>query len=50
MRNGTKWADTYLVEVSKGIVSLGIAQDTVAQPAGHTVARAPTKAFDWSGY
>jgi len=50
VRRGTAWADQYLADISKGIVSLGVTTDTVAQPAGRTVARAPDKAFDWGGY
>lgn len=50
IRRGTAWADQYLVDVSKGIVSLGVTDTAVAQPAGSTVARAPAKAFDWGGY
>lgn len=50
VRNGTRWADDYLVQLSKGVVSLGAVDTVVAQPAGHTVARAPAKAFDWAGY
>lgn len=50
LRRGTAWADQYLVDVSKGIVSLGQADGDVAQPAGRTVARAKPKAFNWEGY
>lgn len=50
LRNGTKWADDYLVAVSKGTVSLGAQDTAVAQPAGRTVARTQAKAFDWARY
>ncbi len=50
VRKGTQWADDYLRDLSKGVVSLGGADATVAQPAGHMVTRAQTKTFDWSGY
>jgi phage gp36-like protein len=50
VRNGTKWADTYLVDLSKGIVSLGQADTDVAQPAGRVVTNSPGKAFDWGSY
>lgn len=50
LRKGTAWADQYLVDVSKGIVSLGQADGDVVQPPGRTVARAKPKAFDWGSY
>lgn len=50
LRAGTKWADQYLVDLSKGIVSLGQVDTAVAQEPGRTVARAPDKRFDWDGY
>ncbi len=50
LRRGTQWADDYLTAISRGTVSLGVADVAVAQPAGRTLARAPAKAFDWSGY
>lgn len=50
LRVGTKWADAYLVELSKGIVSLGQVDTEVAQAPGQTAARAQPKAFDWGGY
>lgn len=50
LRDGTKWADAYLVDVSKGVVSLGQADTAVAQAPGQTVARAQPKAFDWGAY
>lgn len=50
VRNGTKWADDYLRDLSKGVVSLGGLDATVAQPAGRMVSRAQAKAFDWGGY
>ncbi len=50
LRRGTQWADDYLVAISKGTVSLGVADVAVAQPPGRTLGRAPDKAFDWAGY
>lgn len=50
LRDGTKWADQYLVDLSKGIVSLGQVDTTVAQAPGQTVARSQPKAFDWGAY
>ncbi len=50
LRRGAAWADQYLVDLSKGIVSLGGADNDVAQPAGHMVTRAPGSAFDWGQY
>ncbi|HOE41288.1 MAG TPA: DUF1320 family protein [Rhodoferax sp.] len=50
VRNGTKWADDYLRDLNKGVVSLGAVDDTVATPAGRMVSRVPDKAFDWDGY
>ncbi len=50
VRKGTQWADDYLRDLSKGVVSLGAVDDTVATPAGRMVSRTPAKAFDWAGY
>ncbi|MGS5089067.1 phage protein Gp36 family protein [Hydrogenophaga sp. A37] len=50
LRRGTAWADQYLVDVSKGIVSLGQADTAVAQAPGQTVARSQAKRFEWDGY
>jgi phage gp36-like protein len=50
LRNGTKWADQYLADLSKGVVSLGQVDTAVAQPAGRTVSKAPPKSFDWQTY
>jgi phage gp36-like protein len=50
VRKGTAWADAYLVDVSKGVVSLGQVDTTVAQAPGQTAARAQPKAFDWGAY
>lgn len=50
LRRGAAWADQYLVDLSKGVVSLGGADNEVAQPAGHVVTRAPSSAFDWGRY
>lgn len=48
--SGTAWADQYLVDVSKGIVSLGQVDTAVAQAPGQTVARSSSKRFDWEAY
>lgn len=48
--SGTAWADQYLVDVSKGIVSLGQVDTAVAQAPGQTVARTGSKRFDWDAY
>lgn len=50
VRNGTKWADDYLRDLSKGVVSLGGLDATVAQPGGRMVSRVVPKAFDWGSY
>lgn len=50
VRKGTAWADQYLVDVSKGVVSLGVVDTAVAQAPGQTVSRAPAKTFSWDGY
>lgn len=50
LRRGTAWADQYLVDVSKGIVSLGQVDTAVAQAPGQTVARSQAKRFEWDGY
>ena len=50
VRKGTQWAHDYLRDLSKGVVSLGAVDVTVAQPAGHVITRVPAKAFDWAGY
>jgi len=50
VRKGCQWADDYLRDISKGVVSLGAVDATVAQPAGHVTSRVPAKAFDWDGY
>lgn len=50
IRNGAKWAEDYLMALAKGQVSLGQLDTEVAAPAGHTVARTQSKAFDWDGY
>lgn len=47
---GTKWADDYLRDLSKGVVSLGAMDTAVATPAGRTQVRTPPKAFDWGAY
>ena len=50
LRKGTQWADDYLRDLSRGVVSLGGADTMVATPAGRMATRAPTKAFDWERY
>ena len=50
LRRGAAWADQYLVDLSKGVVSLGGADTEVAQPAGRMVTRAPHGSFDWGRY
>lgn len=50
LRRGTAWADQYLADVSKGVVSLGQIDTTVSQAPGQTVARSQGKRFDWGGY
>ena len=50
LRRGSAWADQYLVDLNKGVVSLGGTDTEVAQPAGHVVTRAPSSAFDWGRY
>lgn len=50
LRRGAAWADQYLVDLSKGTVSLGGADTEVAQPAGHVVTRSPSSSFDWGRY
>lgn len=50
LRRGAAWADQYLVDLSKGVVSLGGTDTEVAQPAGRMVTRAPGSAFDWERY
>lgn len=50
LRKGTQWADDYLRDLSKGVVSLGGLDATVAQPAGRMQSHVPDKAFDWGAY
>ncbi len=50
LRRGAAWADQYLADLNKGVVSLGGTDTEVAQPAGHMVTRAPSSAFDWGRY
>lgn len=50
VREGTKWADQYLADLSKGVVSIGQVDTEVAQAPGRTVARTPPKAFNWGAY
>lgn len=50
VRKGCQWADDWLRDVSKGLVSLGAQDATVAQPAGHMLSQTPDKAFDWAAY
>lgn len=50
LRRGAAWADQYLADLNKGVVSLGGTDTEVAQPAGHMVTRAPSRSFDWGRY
>jgi len=50
VRKGCQWADDYLRDVSKGVVSLGAVDATVAVAPGHVTSRVPPKAFDWAAY
>ena len=50
LRRGAAWADQYLVDLNKGVGSLGGADAEVAQPAGHVLTRAPGSTFDWGRY
>ena len=50
LRTGTKWADQYLADLSKRVVSLGQVDTETAQAPGRTVSKAPPKAFDWGSY
>lgn len=52
MADQLKWADQYLVDISKGVVSLGQAeaQAPVAQPAGQVITKTKPSAFDWGQY
>lgn len=50
LRLGTKWADQYLIDLSKGQVSLGQPDTATAQPAGSVVSKSKAKAFAWDGY
>ena len=50
VRRGAQWAEDYLMALAKGQVSLGSADIEVAQPAGRTQARTPSKSFDWEAY
>lgn len=45
LRRGTQWADDYLLALAKGTVSLGVLDEQVAQPAGHTQVRVPARVF-----
>lgn len=50
VRKGVQWADDYLRDLSRGIVSLGVQDTDVAQPAGRVLSRSPDRTFDLSGY
>jgi phage gp36-like protein len=50
LRLGTKWADQYLADLNKGLVSIGQPDTAVAQPAGSVVSKSKAKAFAWEGY
>jgi len=50
VRRGAQWAEDYLQQLAKGLVSLGAQDTAVAQQPGRTAARATAKAFDWHSY
>lgn len=50
LRRGAAWADQYLGDLAKGVVSLGGGDIDVAQPPGRMVTRAPGSTFDWRAY
>ncbi|ASI69906.1 hypothetical protein BA022_15925 [Diaphorobacter nitroreducens] len=50
LRRGAAWADQYLVDLAKGVVSLGGGDTDVAQPPGRMAIRAPGSTFDWRAY
>ncbi|MBS0401105.1 MAG: DUF1320 family protein [Proteobacteria bacterium] len=50
LRRGAAWADQYLADLAKGVVSLGGGDTDVAQPPGRMVTRAQASAFDWGAY
>lgn len=50
VRRGVQWADDYLRDLARGVVSLGVADADVAQGVGRVLVRAPARVFDWSGY
>lgn len=49
VRKGVQWADDYLRDLSRGVVSLGV-QDAAVTPAGQVLSRSPGRTFDLSGY
>ncbi|MEW5972334.1 MAG: phage protein Gp36 family protein [Pseudomonadota bacterium] len=50
VRNGTRWADEYLRDLSTGKASLGQADTATAAVPGRMHISAPGKAFDWGAY
>lgn len=52
MADQLSWADKYLTDISKGTVSLGLAeaQAPVSQPPGAVHVRTKPGAFDWGRY
>ncbi|MEW6446324.1 MAG: phage protein Gp36 family protein [Pseudomonadota bacterium] len=50
VRNGTKWADDYLRDLSTGKASLGQADTATAAVPGRMHISAPGKTFDWGSY
>lgn len=50
VRNGTRWADDYLRDLSTGKASLGQADTATAAVPGRMHISAPAKSFDWDAY
>lgn len=50
LRKATQWADDYLRDLSRGIVSLGQPDTEVPTPMGRVVTHGPAKSFDWERY
>lgn len=50
IRRGTAWADAYLTDLSRGVVSIGQADTATAQPPGEMVSRTRPRTFDISAY
>jgi phage gp36-like protein len=50
VRRGVQWADDYLRDIARGVVSLGTADTAVAQGTMRTQVRAPKSRFDLTGF